>query len=376
MKTLLKHAHLIIDGNKEYLDGSLLMDEEHIIDVYPHTNQLTIEEEIDEEIDLKGSIVMPGFFDTHLHGSVGYDFRDNLNLNEVANSLCKHGTTSFFATINGYKDELDILNKLNDLNTPTSRCLGIHLEGPFLSGHKAGVTIVDNLLKPSIDYVKELLNINPNIKQMTIAAELEGSKEVIDYLKQNNIRVMLGHSNAHKDDLKDIHYDGLTHFFNAMSGFHHHDLGLVNEGFNNEEAYKEVIGDGVHIDETVLKILLKNIRRDRIVLISDAISATGLEDGEYAYNNEPCIKKGNSFRRVKDNILSGSVSFISDEIKVMRRLGASLTDILLMSSLNAYRLYGLDNLYGTLNKGKASDLVILDGELNVKEVFVRGKKNA
>ena len=378
MKTLLNHCHLIVDGNKEFLDGAVLINGEYIEDVFPHTNKLGINNKEYEKIDMHGLIIMPGFFDTHMHGSIGYDFRDEnkFNLNEVANSLVKHGTTSFFATVNGYKDELNILEKLNDLNTTSAKCLGVHLEGPFVSKEKLGVGIKENVLEPDVEYVKELIKLNPHIKQMTIAPELNGSKDVIKVLKENNIKVMFGHSNAKANDVEDISYDGFTHFYNAMSGFNHHDLGLVNVGYNNSDKYIELIGDGIHVDESVLKITLKNFRIDRIILISDAISSAGLPDGNYSYNNKPCIKQGNKFYRVEDGKLSGSCNFLIDEVKLMKKLGVSYTDILLMSSLNAYRLYGLDKLYGSLQKGKYADLVVLDDECNLKEVYVKGEKYA
>lgn len=378
MKTLLNHCHLIVDGNKEFLDGAILLNGEYIEDVFPHTNKLIIPEKDYEEIDMHGLVIMPGFFDTHMHGSAGYNFRDEdlFDLNKVANSLAKHGTTSFLATVNGYKDERVILEKLNDLTTSSAKCLGVHLEGPFVSEEKLGVGIKENILMPDVNYVKELIKLNPNIKQMTIAPELKGSKEVIEVLRENNIKVMLGHSDAKQEDLKDINYDGFTHFYNAMSSFNHHDLGLVNVGFNNPDKYIELIGDGIHIDESVVKITLKNFRRDRIILISDAISSAGLEDGKYSYNNKPCIKEGNKFYREEDGKLSGSCNFLIDEIKVMKKLGASYTDILLMSSLNAYRFYGLDKLYGSLYKGKYADLVVLDDECNLKAVYLKGEKYA
>lgn len=377
MKTLLKHCHLIVDGNKEYLDGAILLNGEYIDDVFPHTNKCEIEEQHDE-IDMNGKIIMPGFFDCHLHGSNGYDFRhlDKLNVNEVADSLAKHGTTSFFASVNGYKDEKEILEKLKDVETNSAKYMGVHLEGPFLSKEKLGVSIASNILSPSVEYVKELLKINNNIKQMTIAPEINGAKEVIEFLKEKNIKVMLGHSNASSNDVDDVYYDGFTHFYNAMSGFNHHTLGLVNVGYNNPEKYIELIGDGIHVDKSVIKLTLKNFRRDRIILISDAIQAAGLKDGEYDYNNEKCIKEGRKFYREKDGVLSGSCNFLIDEVKVMKQCGASYTDILLMTSLNAYRLYGLDNKYGSLYKGKYADIVILDDELNLMEVYIKGKKYA
>lgn len=378
MRTLLNHCHLIVDGNKEYLDGAILLNGDYIEEVFPHTNKVIIEDNNYEEINLNGLIVMPGFIDTHLHGSNGYDFRniDKYNLNEVADSLIKHGTTAFFATINGYEDEKEILNKLNDLSTSSSKCLGVHLEGPFLSKDNAGVSIVDKLLEPNVEYLKELLSINSNVKQVTIAPELKGSKEIIEYLKDNGIKVMFGHSNAYKKDINNLYYDGFTHFYNAMTGFNHRDLGLVNMGFNNDGKYIELIADGIHIDNSVLKHTINNINRENIILISDAISSAGLKDGTYSYNGEDCIKEGRKFYRLKDNKLSGSCSFIIDEIKNMKMLNVSYTDLLLMSSLNAARFYGLDNLYGSLYRGKYADLVILDDELNIVDVYIRGKKYA
>ena len=378
MRVLLNHCHLIIDGNKECLDGAILLNDEYIEEVFPHTNKLTIKDTDYEEINLDGAIVMPGFFDTHLHGSNGYSLEeiDKLNLDEISKSLALHGTTSFLATTSAHINKLDTLEKLNDLKTSASKCLGIHIEGPFLSKEKLGAATLDQLLEPKKEYLDEFIKLNPYIKQMTLAIELEGIDEVINSLKENNIKVMVGHSNAKEKDLVNKYYDGFTHFYNAMSGFNHHELGLVNMGFNNPDKYIELIADGIHVDESVLKVTLNNFRRDRIMLISDAIHAAGLQDGEYNYNGSVCIKNGKRFSRKADDILSGSASFILDEIKVLKKLGASYTDLLLMSSLNAYRFYGLDNLYGSLYKGKYSDIVVLDDNLDLKMVYVRGKRYA
>lgn len=377
MKTLLSHAHLIIDGNKEYIDGAILLNGEYIEEVYPHSNKVIINEEINN-INLNGLIVMPGFFDTHMHGSNGYSFEDidTLDINEVSKSLAKHGTTSFFATTSGHKEENKTLEKLSNINTDAAKCLGIHMEGPFLSSEKLGAAKLEQLEVPDVKLVKKFIEINPHIKQMTLAPEVKGCKEVIEYLKDHNIKVMFGHSNAKQKDIEGLYYDGFTHFFNAMSGFNHHELGLVNVGFNNKDKYIELVGDGIHVDKTVVKIILDNFRRDRIMLISDAIHAAGLEDGEYTYNGSRCIKKEKRFSRIEDDTLSGSAAFIIDEIKVLKQLGASYTDILLMSSLNAYRFYELDNKFGSLVKGKYADLVVLDEELNLKSVYLKGEKYA
>ena len=371
MRLLLKHAHLIVDGNKEYLDGAILINGEYIEDVFANSNKI---QNIDaKEVDVKGMIIMPGFFDTHSHGINAIDYLDlkGNDLDKASLAYAKKGTTSFFSTVYASPYLESALTNLNNLDTKYSRCLGVHLEGPFLSEKKLGASKKEDLLTPTIEYTKKLLCLNNNLKQMTIAPENEGAIDVMNFLKENGIKVMLGHSGVTNYTLDN--YDGFTHLYNAMSSFSHRNKGLVNTAFEREDKYVELIGDGIHVDEEVLKITLKLLRRDRIMLISDSTLAAGLKDGEYNFNNAVCVKEGNRFMRKSDRTLSGSASCILDEIKVMKNIGASYTDILLMSSLNAYRFYGLDKLYGTLNKGQYADLVLLDENLNLICTFVRGK---
>lgn len=371
MRLLLKHAHLIVDGNKEYLDGAILINGEHIEDVFPNSNKVKTNDV--KEINVRGMIIMPGFFDSHSHGIENIDFlelNDN-DLDDASYAYAKKGTTAFYATVYASNKMLTALKKLNKLDTNYSKCLGVHLEGPFLSEEKLGVAKKKDIIKPSKINLLKILSINKNVKQMTIAPELTDTNELIECLREKNIKVMLGHSNAR--NINDIYYNGFTHLYNAMSNFEHRNEGLVNAAFNNTNKYVELIGDGIHVNKDVLKVTLKLLRRDRIMLVSDSTLACGLKDGEYFFNGEECIKHGNKFVRKEDDQLSGSASSISDEIKVMKEIGASYTDILLMSSLNAYRFYGLDNLYGSLRKGKYADLVMLDKDLNVICTFVKGK---
>ena len=375
MKYLLTHGHLIIDGNREYIDGALLIEGERIVDVFPQSNKLPEINEEYKEIDLAGKVVMPGFFDTHTHGCNGICFDDCSleQMQEIATNFVKDGTTSFLATIS-YDLSIEGFNKqlalLENYNGTGSRYEGIHLEGPFLSGKHTGVGNADKFVKPDVEIVKEFIKNNSKIKQMTIAYELEGAKEVGKLLKENNIRVMCGHSDAVYGDL-DENVDGFTHLFNAMRSLHHRDITLINCAFMNK-WYCEVIGDGNHIDRNVLSLILKNIDRDKIILISDSSSARNLPDGEYDFISNKCIKKGTVFKTL-DNHLAGSVVSINDEMKVLYELGAKYNDLLLYSSLNAFRFYGLDKQFGTLEKGKYSDIVIMDENLNVEKVMVRGE---
>ena len=375
MNYLLIHGHLVLDGNREYNDGALLIEGETISDVFQNSNKLPNLDNDYQIIDLAGNVVMPGHFDSHCHGGIGISFDDCSlqDLDKVAYEFAKEGTTSFLTTLS-YNSSLDNIvdqvKKLNDYQSKYAAFQGIHIEGPFLSTKHLGIANPENLLKPDIEFVKTLLNVSDNIKQMTIAYELDNAKEVGAYLKKHNVKVMCGHSDALIDDLDD-NVDGFTHLFNAMRGLHHRDITLVNCAFLNK-WYVEVIADGLHIKDNVLKLIVNNINKDLIMLVSDSSIARGLEDGEYTFISKVCRKKGREFKTLDDHF-AGSVVSINDEIQLLYKLGVKYTDLLLYSSLNAFRFYGLDKKYGTLQKGKFADIVISDDDLNIKRVMLKGK---
>lgn len=374
-RILFTHAHLVVDGNKEYLDGALLVNGETIEDVFVDSSNIKKELGEYEEVNLQGKIVMPGFFDTHTHGVYGVEFNkaSKDDINKASEVYAKHGATSFFTTLTNNDTLKDELVLLSDVDGDNARLLGIHLEGPFISRQSKGVLEDKYIYNPSKEKLEEILDCSNKIKQMTVAPELNNVEEVIDELNKRNIRPMFGHSKATSKDTDGKDFGGFTHLFNAMSGFNHRDLGLVNVAFNDNDKYAELICDSHHVDVSVLKIAMKCLRRDRIIMISDSIAMAGIEDGEFIFENELCYKEGTLSIRKKDGRIAGSAGFISDGIKVMASAGASLTDLLLMTSLNAYRHYNLDQRFGSLVKGKYADIVILDNDLNVVETFVRGK---
>ena len=375
MKYLLTHGHLIVDSNREYLDGAILIEEDRIVEVFPQSGKINYDFSDCKVIDLNGSLVMPGFFDTHCHGinMMSFDNVDKQKMDDMSKEFIKDGTTSFLATLS-YDLSSDKMNKqlevLEEYDGEYSRFMGIHLEGPFLSKKHLGVGDPKKFLMPDIKLVEDFLSHTTKLKQMTIAYELEGAKQVGKLLKENGVVVMCGHSDALYKDL-DENVDGFTHLFNAMRGLHHRDITLVNCAFMNK-WYCEVIADGNHLDRNVLRLILNNIDSDKIILVTDSSIARNLPDGEYDFISKHCIKKGTTFIS-DDGHFAGSVVSINDEMKVLYELGAKYTDLLLYSSLNAHRLYKSDNKFGTLDKGKYADIVIMDDDLNIKNVFVRGK---
>lgn len=374
MKYLFNHAHLVVDGHKEYVDGALLVDGEHIVDVYSNANKVDADLSEYKEIDCTGLVIMPGFFDTHTHGidNMSFDFANKEEMDKISYEFALDGTTSFLGSLSydcPLADFDERFNTLNDYYGRYSKFVGLHLEGPFLSTKHLGVGNPEKFIKPDISLMKDFISKTNRIKQVTIAYELEGAKEIGKLLKENDIKVMCGHSDALISDL-DENVDGFTHLFNAMRGLHHRDITLVNGAFMNKWNV-ELIADGNHIERNVLKLVLNNIDRNRIMLVTDSSTARNLPDGEYEFMSKHCIKIGTTFKTV-DNHYAGSVVSINDEMKLLKELGTKYTDLLLYSSLNAYKFYGLDKTYGSLIKGKSSDIVIMDENLNIKNVMVRG----
>ena len=375
MKYLLKHGHLIVDGNREFIDGALLVDEEVIVEVLPQSNKIHQIEDEYKEIDLKGSLVMPGFFDTHNHGidMMGFDDADLEQLDKMSYEYALDGTTSYLGTLS-YDlpiEEYDSRFRLyEDYEGKYARFQGIHMEGPFLNKKHLGIGDPDHFLTPDITVIEDILKKTTRLKQMTIAYELDGAKEIGKLLHEHGVRVMCGHSDALVNDL-DENVEGFTHLFNAMRGLHHRDITLINCAFMNRWNV-EIIADGNHIERNVLKLVLNNIDKDRIMLVTDSSTAKNLPDGEYEFLSNKCTKKGTTFK-THDGHYAGSVVSINDEMKVLYELGAKYTDLLLYSGYNAYRFYGLQKRFGTLEKGKYADLVIMDDELNTKNVMLKGK---
>ena len=375
MKYLFTHGHLIIDGNKEYLDGALLVDGEKIEEVFPQSSKVKDGYEDYKRIDLKGMVVMPGFFDTHTHGIDGmsFDDADDKSMDKIAYEFARDGVTSYLATLS-YDLSVEQLNErlsqLDKYQDSSSRFCGIHIEGPYLSKKHLGVGSPDKFKEPDLDAIKTFTSITDRIKQMTIAYELDGAKKIGEYLHSKNIKVMCGHSDALLEDL-DENVDGFTHLFNAMRSLHHRDMTLVNCAFMNK-WYCELIADGNHVKDNVLSLVLRNIDRDKIMLVTDSSIARNLPDGEYEFISKPCTKKGTEFI-THDGHYAGSVVGIHDELRVLKKLGAKYTDLLLYSSLNAFRFYGLDKRFGSLVKGKCSDIVIMNDDFEIQNVLLRGE---
>lgn len=326
----------------------------------------------------------PGFIDIHIHGALGYDTMDgNLeSLKQISKTLLKHGVTSFLPTTMTCSKE-EIQNAIKNVsiamkeNSTVNNILGVHLEGPFISKHKIGAQNPNFLLEASIENFKEIVgNYEEIIKIVTLAPEIVGAKDLIKYLNSKNITISIGHTNAKYEEAIEGIKNGIshaTHLYNAMTPFTHRDPGVVG-AILNSNITAECILDGVHIHYASLDIALKIKSSDKIVLITDAMSACCMKDGEYSLGGQKVIVK-NSEARLENGVLAGSVLTIDKAIKnVKNNLNINLNEIIKLVTINPSKVCNLHLSKGLIKENYDADLVLFDENINIKHIFVNGKK--
>lgn len=368
----------IFDGKKIIPCGTVLFEDGKIKDI------LEFYAPMDEDtFDGNGLLLAPGFVDIHVHGGAGCDVMDkNIEgLKEMSAHLAKNGTTSFLATTVTF--DLEETNKslkcveIAKENNNGADILGVHLEGPFLNIEKKGAQNGKYIINPSIEaYEKIADGLEYLIKRVTIAPELSGSMDFIKYLSEKGVCVSIGHTCADFDTFEEGIDNGAclcTHLFNGMNPFHHRNPGVVGASLYDDRANVELICDLIHLDKNTIKTVHKIKGADKCCLISDAMCASGLEDGQYALGGlDVFVKEGSA--RLEDGTLAGSIITMKDAVKnLITKLNLPVEDVLNMASYNPAKLVGAEEK-GKIAKGFDADFVLLDDNFDVCQVFIGGKK--
>lgn len=333
-------------------------------------------------IDGKGAYAIPGLVDIHFHGCDGYDFCDATPeaLKAIAEYEAKNGITSILpASMTLSVDELiKVMNNARDFkDTDGARLLGINLEGPFINEEKKGAQDATHILKPSVE-IFELLQRESGgiIKICDIAPETEGAMEFIDALC-DKVRISLAHTASDYDTAKLAYEKGAkhaTHLYNAMNPFSHRNPGVVGAARDNKNVSVELICDGVHIHPSVIRATFEMFGDDRVVLISDSMRATGLEDGSYTLGGQDVTVSKNLATLSGKNTIAGSVTNLMGCLKfAVKEAGIPLESAVLASAVNPAKCAGAYGVCGSIEKGKSADLVLLDQDLNVLKVILRGR---
>jgi N-acetylglucosamine-6-phosphate deacetylase len=383
MKTVITAAQLLTPT--ETIEQPIMIVEDERIAALGSREQLTIPSGARHH-DFPGKILAPGFIDIHIHGGSGHDVME-LNpsaLATIERGMFKHGVTSYLPTTvtAPLADTLRSLEHLgkairrSDSAPGRPRPLGVHLEGPFISHARRGVHPPSNLLLPSPHLLRQLYDASGGtISMLTIAPELDGAVPTIAEGIRLNIHASLGHSNAtfaEADAGIDAGARHATHTFNAMRPLDHRDPGILGAVLSDDRVTADLIADGLHVAPEVIKLFLRAKGIDRSVLITDAISATGMPDGTYKLGGFEVEVKGG--RCDLDGKLAGSVLTLDRAVRnVMRFVPLALADAIRLVTSNPARLLGIDGQRGTLATYRVADVVVLAPSGEVVATMAAGR---
>ena len=338
------------------------------------------------EIDLHGLTLFPGFIDVHIHGAVGVDTMNASvkDLTNVGEFLARHGVTGWLptlvpASLEEYRNATDSIGKaINESDTPSAQVLGVHYEGPFVNRDQCGALHPEHFrIFDSPASLDELPVISDKaaVHMMTLAPEVEGGIDLITELRKRGWVVSIGHTRAARKVLDQALAAGanhMTHFMNAMTPLHHRDMGAVGWGLIHDEVTCDIIADGIHLDRSILKLITATKRKENVSLISDAIAAAGMPDGDYEIWGERISVTHGRTKNDRGSI-AGSVITMLDAARMMLSLGFSESDVAQMASLNPAKLLGLASDRGSIEVGKRADLVALDRNQNVQLTMINGE---
>jgi N-acetylglucosamine-6-phosphate deacetylase len=382
MPTIITAAHLVTPI--EWIEAPIVVVEDGQIIALRSRND--VETPAGHVLNFPDLILAPGFIDIHIHGGAGRDAMEASEsaLAQIERQLVKHGVTAYLPTTVTAPQEktlkaLDGLGKLiANANKNHGRAvpLGIHLEGPFISHEKRGVHPPQDLLPPSRQALDRFWHASAGtIRMMTIAPELPGAVETIRHARNLGVHSSLGHSNATYQEAQAgiaAGADHATHTFNAMRALDHRDPGILGAVLSNHELTADIIADGIHVHPSVLNLFLRAKGGDRAILITDAISATGMPDGIYSLGGlEVQVSNGRCEYQSK---LAGSVLTLDRAIRnVMSFAGWQLQQAVRLATLNPAQRLGISDQRGLLAPGRRADLVVLTPEGQVAHTIIGGE---
>jgi N-acetylglucosamine-6-phosphate deacetylase len=336
-----------------------------------------------DHFEFQGKWICPGFIDTHLHALDGFDFMDatSTSFKEIQSRLPRYGVTSFLATSRTesekyIKNFLSISQRIPRQDTGQgAHFLGVHLEGPWLSQKYSGAQKTDLIQDPHIEKVIKLIDeYGDIIKLITLAPEVTGANQVVQFLAGKGIVVSAGHSAASLEEMDIAIRSGVsqvTHCFNGMSPFHHRNPGLAFAAMHREELNCELIADGQHVHPEVIKFLYKVKTAAKIMLISDCTGANQLIDGSHELGGKTIYKQGKRIT-LQDGTLAGSAITIDEAVKfLIKEIGIPIEEVIRMASTNP--AIALNQQKGGIQTGFDADLVILDEDYKVFKTIIGGK---
>ena len=334
--------------------------------------------------DLDGMILAPGFIDLLVHGGGGHGFADTDDdaVGKISEYFFSHGTTGLLAALYS-KPEPEMIADVQRIAGFAERTRGkgnvwgIHLEGPFINPALHGAMKKEYLWKANLDGWNRLHDAGRGtIRLMTIAPEMPGMADILRAAARSGVVLSIGHSMASYDDVLFAIDNGVahvTHLFNAMPPFHHRKPSVVLSALLHNELKIELIADGIHVHPAVMKLIYNIKGSGGIILVTDAIRASGMPEGKYTFMDQTIYMKD---RRayLADNTLAGSTLTMNQAVKTMvQQVDVPLTDAMRMASLNGAKVLGVEHKKGIIAVGKDADLVVLDRNFEVYMTICEGE---
>ena len=366
---------IIKNGEVFQEDGSFKVQDLYVED---HKIVATEAEVTDKTvIDAKGLKVLPGLVDVHSHGAFGHDFSDAdpEGLKIILKYEKSHGVTSYCPTsmtlpAEELKEIFATIKTVGDFPEGAT-VRGINMEGPFLDPKKKGAHVEGYIRKPDAEFFRELNAYSGNmVKLVTLAPNVEGAMEFIDEV-HNEVCISLGHTGADYETASEAMRRGahhVTHLYNAMNPMGHREPGVIGAAADNQDCMVEMIGDGIHIHPVTVRNTFRLFGDSRVVLISDSMMATGMENGLYELGGQEVTMKDRK-ATLADGTIAGSATCLFDCMKCVISMGVPEREAILAATANPARSIGIYNEVGSLTPGKRADIVLTDEELNIVKVL-------
>jgi N-acetylglucosamine-6-phosphate deacetylase len=384
MSTILLHAARALTPTTEIPDAGILI-RDGVIEAIGPRHGMTLPPGA-VEISATDQTAIPGFIDVHIHGAGGHDVMEGTEqaMSTVARTLARHGTTSFVATtVTASADDTCrsvegiaryIARQFETLH-PKAEVLGVHYEGPFINKVRRGVHPAECIQLPSAEVLQRFLQAAAgNARILTIAPELLGAVPCIRAARDAGVVVAMGHTDATYEQARAGIAHGArhaVHCYNAMRPFSHRDSGVIGAVLTSPEVTAELIADGVHVEEAAMRLLLQAKGPSCVILISDGLSATGMPDGKYMLGQFEVTVSGGVCRN-SEGKLAGSTLTLDRALRNVVALGIPLIDTVRMLTANPAKLLGIEFKKGALRTGADADIVLLDENLQLTNVWTRG----
>ena len=355
------------DGN--FLEQTLYVNDHRLVDKAEYQDD-------GEVIDAEGLLVLPGLVDIHSHGAAGEDFSDGNpeGLKKILQYEKRCGITSYCPTSMTFPKERlrQIFASIKGAQTEEgAKVVGINMEGPFLDPAKKGAHVEKWIAAPDVAFVRELnQDADGLVRLVTLAPNMDGAEEFIKEMHEE-VCISLGHTAADYDCASRAMKLGahhVTHLYNAMQPFGHRAPGLIGAAMDDPECMVELICDGYHIHPSAIRAAFRMFGPERVILISDSMRATGMENGTYELGGQEVTVQDRK-AVLKDGTLAGSATNLYGCMCKAVEFGIPLEQAIMAATANPARSIGIFDRVGSIRIGKQADLLLVSENLELKRVI-------